>query len=487
MFLVGIFTTPDNKTPKNLQIFLALVVDELAQLIDTGVLLFDAASSTSFVFRATCFVASFDYQAVIKVLCITGCSSSKPCYRCQQFASKQASEVFGGNTMSCLSPRRLLRSDHPLREGERRQRPARRTQSEYQSYGQMAHDALGSSTYEDTVRALSHKDFCQLARLPLWDMVLDVTVDDMHLTVDVLGKFTGLARGSSAPTNAVQNRRAKRRKKALAGVAPPRRKKKAPTAAQLRKENTRIAAEERYLVGHQSLAFEYAQLKVSTSRLRAIEHLIGQLRNFLPAGVLRPGVRIFSGHMKAHDCLNITRWCIMPYLLRHTWSPEKVGAMAAVLDCIRGFKVDLPSHEFDRAGLENRTAEAIVNFADHFPMSELVTVVHLMFHVPEDLCNWGSSRHRWQYSAERYLGWLVRLIKNRSKPIANVLKMNDVMCFATGQSHSDVQSDVGDLWKKVCPRWAPPPQASSTGGSVVFPNARSWCGRKYYSPLRESE
>jgi hypothetical protein len=483
MFLMGIFATPENKTPK-MQIFVSLVVDELTELLESGVVLFDSSDKCSFRFRATCFLASFDYQAVVKLLCIQGCSSSMPCYRCVQLASRQAPEVLGGNTMSCLHARRLLPASHRLRDGERRSRPARRTQRQYEAYGRMAHEALFSKTYADTVAALEgHKDFCELARLPLWDMSIDVVIDDMHLTTDVLGKFTSLLRGTSTPTNAVRNRRVKRRRKAALAKPNAKKRKKTKTARQVHQEQTRLAAEQRYLAGHESLVSEYSALGASKSRIAAIERLSGELQRYLPSGVLRSRMEIFSTHMKAHDCLNVTRWQLLPYLLRHTWPPDQIRAMGAVLDCLREFKKDLPTDEVDQAALEARASEAIVEFSDHFPPSELVTVVHLLFHVPEDLSNWGPCRHRWQYCAERYLGWLVRLVKSRSHPIANALKMNSVVVFATGAPPAQAPS----LAKSTVPGDEALTHPAPRRNHVVFPNAGSWCKRKYYKTLAVSE
>jgi hypothetical protein len=67
VMLLGIFTTRDQKSPKDIQLFLQLVVDEIIDLYYAGCTMVDSSKPLSdpqriFTWRALIFGASFDYQ-----------------------------------------------------------------------------------------------------------------------------------------------------------------------------------------------------------------------------------------------------------------------------------------------------------------------------------------------------------------------------------------------------------------------------------------
>ena len=47
---------------------------------------------------------------------------------------------------------------------------------------------------------------------------------------------------------------------------------------------------------------------------------------------------------------------------------------------------------------------------------------HLLEHMPEQIQQWGPTRETWMFCMESYFGKLVRMIRNRQHPIANVLR-----------------------------------------------------------------
>jgi hypothetical protein len=330
---------------------------------------------------------------------------------------------------------------------------------------------MSEKDVEAVISSTGHKYLCVLTRLPEFDCSQDVTADIMHIAYGVHSKFIKYAKGSATPANRVKRARERRataaRKRKRGGKQP------AP------RSDAQSSAEERELDSHKSIVFEYAQLKAGDKRLSALDKLFWCLRDYLPCGLLTSSAVIFgrTSGFKSHDHLEMIRFQILPYLLRHTWQIDQVSAMASLLQCIRDFIVDKPSEEFDRRALEEKVAVALCNFEDNFPACELVTILHVMLHVPQDLAGWGSARHRWQFAVERYLGWLVGLVKNRSAPIPNALKMHSVASFSTGQEEERLLGDLNRdhaLHAYLSQRWRTPTEVQSP---VVYP----YVSRRYSS------
>jgi hypothetical protein len=68
-------------------------------------------------------------------------------------------------------------------------------------------------------------------------------------------------------------------------------------------------------------------------------------------------------------------------------------------------------------------SEALAQFEETFPCSELAIMMHLMGHLPDQLSFLGPLRGHWMYPLESFLGFLKRAAKNRAQ-VRHVLKIN---------------------------------------------------------------
>jgi hypothetical protein len=126
-----------------------------------------------------------------------------------------------------------------------------------------------------------------------------------------------------------------------------------------------------------------------------------------------------AGYVKAHDWMTFVTVLGMWAMRGLSIDPKYLLVwftfcdLASRLTADRIYAEDLPA-------LEQDVTEFLCLLERTFPATELTIVFHLMQHLVLYLQLWGPLTRYWMFPIERFLGFLVRKIKNRAHPEANV-------------------------------------------------------------------
>jgi hypothetical protein len=189
MLLLGIIPGPG--APKSLNPYLELLVDELIFEGTDGVMTFDAYREEYFELHARLLPFVADYPGSGKTLCMKGSGAICGCMKCHvrgtPCSEESSKKVYDGF-------RRWLPADHAFRTDRRfgapetRPAPAMRTHSDVVAKAEASMAAylefgVQPDSTADPAKATGVTGYCELFRLPYWNVVQNVPIELMHILV----------------------------------------------------------------------------------------------------------------------------------------------------------------------------------------------------------------------------------------------------------------------------------------------------------------
>lgn len=158
--------------------------------------------------------------------------------------------------------------------------------------------------------------------------------------------------------------------------------------------------------------FSTREAEISDSRLRGI--VLESAEAKIEGGLLH------TSQMNSYDKLIYgTRFA------RYCWTGLGDSTVTSLLldifDLISSLCADSFSLD-DALQLRKRTINLLSNFEGFLPHSEMTITMHQLYHICNDIINYGPPRCLWMFSFERMNKYLSDLIKNPAKPFASIAK-----------------------------------------------------------------
>ncbi len=156
-----------------------------------------------------------------------------------------------------------------------------------------------------------------------------------------------------------------------------------------------------------------------SSGVRKLFKYTGSFCCLCPVAVLADmAVASVLGYVKAHDWLIFCTVFAM-WAFRGTLPTKYLMVLFCFFDIVTRVTADRV-YEADCEQLELDIAEFLCLLELTFPATELTIVFHLLQHVVLFMQLWGPVPRYWMFAVERMLGFLVRKVKNRAHPEANI-------------------------------------------------------------------
>ena len=129
------------------------------------------------------------------------------------------------------------------------------------------------------------------------------------------------------------------------------------------------------------------------------------------------GEKKLSG-MKSHDH-HVLLQQILPSAIRHSLKKGARNSIIRVGNCFQRICAKVIKSS-DIPSLREYVVETVCQLEIWFPPGFWDIMPHLMLHLVDELEICGPVHYRWCYSMERYLGTLVRYVRDRSRPEAGM-------------------------------------------------------------------
>ena len=188
----------------------------------------------------------------------------------------------------------------------------------------------------------------------------------------------------------------------------------------------------------QETRFGYVKPKApfvfTESEKTSFMNLVSQTR--VPTGysstlIKHIGEKKLSG-MKSHDH-HVLLQQILPSALRNSLKKGPRNAIIRVGNCFQRICLKVIKRS-DIPSLRLYVAETVCQLEIWFPPGFWDIMPHLMLHLVDEIEIYGPVHYRWCYSIERYLGTLVRYVRDKSRPeaaMASSYAVDEALGFCT--------------------------------------------------------
>jgi hypothetical protein len=107
-------------------------------------------------------------------------------------------------------------------------------------------------------------------------------------------------------------------------------------------------------------------------------------------------------------------------LFRNVLVGESYNVVQELFQCVSQL-IQYRTRRADVKSLRLRIYRTMHRFQIHVPKHLHTISYHLLLHVCDDILIWGPTKSTWMYVFERYVGYLVKTIRNRRSPEASLI------------------------------------------------------------------
>jgi hypothetical protein len=128
------------------------------------------------------------------------------------------------------------------------------------------------------------------------------------------------------------------------------------------------------------------------------------------------------GHMRAWDWQKVIQYTGR-YLFQEVIDGERYNVVMELFDCISRL-IQYKTMHMELKGLKKHIERVMLRVELHVPITLHTISFHLLLHVCDSLLQWGPAKSTWMYVFERYVGKIVKTIRNRRSAEASLINFH---------------------------------------------------------------
>lgn len=245
------------------------------------------------------------------------------------------------------------------------------------------------------VKSSGVKFLSGLLFVPLFNIILDINPDVMHIVKQLLGgRVMPLLKGQARPAPWTDLVEQKTKKKETVNERRSREKKRKKHNKKMRRKHDMVVRD-----------VLFCELRPEELRKMDVRGMsLGGTSSFVRSNQM---IAQRTGSLNSHDWLKLLGPGIT-YILEGIGNTPVIKAILVLMDVLRKCveatsdrigNEDEDDHAIPR--LKKEMIEALVQYEECMPESELVYMPHVGMHVPDSIFRWNSVRNYWAFFSER--------------------------------------------------------------------------------------